>query len=99
MADLSTVYDGLNVLGQVPWKINKEILDVAKKCWEENISLGDIPTQTNYEVPEEPVMPTLPNLSGLAKDSAEYKDAMAELQKFNESRHKYKRVLQKNMVR
>jgi hypothetical protein len=41
-ADLSTVYDGLNALGRVPWKINRRVLAVAQRCWDENIALGDV---------------------------------------------------------
>ena len=56
-SDLSMVYDGLNVLGQVPWKINVAILDVARTCWDKNIPLGDLPSQTDVVVPPEPVKP------------------------------------------
>jgi DNA-directed RNA polymerase len=41
-ADLSTVYDGLNALGRVPWKINRRVLAVAQRCWDDNIPLGDV---------------------------------------------------------
>jgi hypothetical protein len=41
-ADLSTVYDGLNALGRVPWRINRRVLAVAQRCWDENIPLGDV---------------------------------------------------------
>jgi DNA-directed RNA polymerase len=41
-ADLSTVYNGLNALGRVPWKINRKVLDAAQRCWDENIPLGDV---------------------------------------------------------
>jgi DNA-directed RNA polymerase len=98
MADLSTVFDGLNVLGQVPWKINKDILEVAKRCWDENISLGDIPSQTNYEVPDEPVRPLVPSLNDMDKESPEYKEVIAEVQKFNDSRNKFNRIIQRNMA-
>ena len=46
--------DGLNVLGKVPWKINNKVLDAALKCWDDGIVLGDIPSQTDYEVPPLP---------------------------------------------
>ena len=46
--------DGLNVLGNVAWKINNKVLDAALKCWDDGIVLGDIPSQTDYEVPPIP---------------------------------------------
>ena len=39
-ANLSDLYDGLNALGRVPWKINKTILDVAQKCWDDGVDIG-----------------------------------------------------------
>lgn len=41
-ADLSTVYNGLNALGRVPWRINRKVLATAQRCWDENIPLGDV---------------------------------------------------------
>merc|ERR1719401_101188 len=53
-AELSTVMEGLNVLGNIPWKINHKVLDVAMKCWEDGIVLGDIPSRENHDVPPLP---------------------------------------------
>lgn len=98
MADLSTVFDGLNVLGRVPWRINKNILDVAKRCWDDDVALGDIPSRTDFEVPEEPDRPTQPSLLEIEKGTDEYKETLAVYQKYYEARNKFNRIIQKNMV-
>ena len=53
-ADLSKVMEGLNVLGKIPWKINHLVLDIAWKCWENGIALGDIPSRVDYDIPPLP---------------------------------------------
>jgi len=95
--DLTTVFDGLNALGRVPWKINRKILEVAQKCWEDNIPLGDIPSQTDYELPPEPQQPQSPP-PGFDKESAEYKHIISENRRYREALSKYNRIRQKNMV-
>jgi DNA-directed RNA polymerase len=96
-ADLSTIFDGLNVLGRVPWVINKKILEVGERCWNENIPLGDIPSRTDYNVPP---MPTKPDakMVALDKDSEAYKEARHEYGLYREEVLKHRRVHQKNMV-
>jgi DNA-directed RNA polymerase len=97
-ADLSTVYDGLNALGRVPWQINKKILEVANHCWENSISLGDIPPRTDYDVPKEPIRPERPSVK-LEKDAPGYKESVAEYRAYREAFTKFRRLEQKNMVR
>ncbi len=82
--------DGLNVLGRVPWVVNKSVLSAAEKCWDENIALGDIPSQTDHEVPPAPLRP-----DGFDKD---YHEAQGEFRMYREALAKHRRVHQKNMV-
>jgi len=89
-ADLSTVMDGLNVLGKVPWVINREILKVAQRCWDEGIALGDIPSRTDFELPPIPIRP---------EGDSDYKDKDGEFQRYRDALTKYRRIHQKNMVR
>lgn len=98
-ADLTTTLDGLNALGRVPWKINHRILEVAQKCWEDNIPLGDIPSQTDFELPPEPTQPDTALLSGMDKESPEYLKIITENRRYREALNKYNRIRQKNMVR
>lgn len=97
-ADLSTVFDGLNALGRVPWQINKRILDVANHCWDNSIALGDIPSQTDFDVPQEPIRPER-SATKFEKDTPAYDESVAEYRLYREALTKYRRIKQKNMVR
>ena len=88
-ADLSNVMDGLNALGQVPWKINKTILEAAQRCWDEGIVLGDIPSQQDFEVPPAPIRPDRSQSDSESGDDA--------FQKYRENMLKHRRIAQKNM--
>ncbi|EGR33869.1 hypothetical protein IMG5_034000 [Ichthyophthirius multifiliis] len=50
--DLSKVYEILNIIGKTPWRINKRVLNVMEKIWEEGGDIGEIPKKyydyTNY---------------------------------------------------
>jgi DNA-directed RNA polymerase len=81
--------DGLNVLGRVPWKINKRILKVAQTCWDDGIALGDIPSLTDFELPPAPIRPE--------GDDLDYKSADGDFQRYREKLVKYRRIDQKNM--
>lgn len=42
-ADLKSVCEVLNSIGSVPWRINKDILEVVENIWEMGGNLGEIP--------------------------------------------------------
>lgn len=93
-------FDGLNVLGRVPWIINKEVLEIAHQCWQRNIALGDIPSRDDIDVPPVPIRPErIPEEQFLDKESAAYKDGMADLRAYHEAMVRHRRAKQKNMVR
>ena len=99
-ADLSTICDGLNVLGKVPWKINKEILEVVEYCWDNDIPIGDIPSRTDLDVPSEPVYPAMtfdPDMYA-NKDHPETKEKIKLIESYRDKKAKYHRILQKNLV-
>ena len=96
VADMSTLYQGLNVLGQVPWKINQRILEVAWQCWDQNISLGDIPSRTDFDVPEEPTPPPFAP-AGVDRDSPEGREIAQQRKSYLDALNKYKRIRQRNM--
>lgn len=96
LADLSVVFDGLNALGSVKWKVNKKILQVAKECWERDIPIGDIATRTDFDLPPEPIRPEMPKFL-LDKESEDYKIYKEEQQRFQEALAKFNRIKQKNM--
>lgn len=99
-ADLTTVMNGLNVLGRVKWKINKNILSVAQQCWEQNIPLGDIPSRKDYDLPKPVVPPTPYHTYGngnIDRNDETWKQYLHDKQLYREAEMKFQRIVQKNM--
>lgn len=48
------VYDSLNAIQATRWKINTEVLAVAKSVWEAGSSLGDLPRRDDLPLPPRP---------------------------------------------
>ena len=57
LATMPTVYQGLDALGKVPWKINTELLDLVAHVWQHDLrGFPDLPSKISYEdPPEQPV--------------------------------------------
>ncbi|KAN0034801.1 hypothetical protein ACTFIV_001333 [Dictyostelium citrinum] len=53
-ADLSLIYRSLNILGETPWVINKELYHIITEAWVNGGDIGDIPKRTDFEYPEMP---------------------------------------------
>ena len=51
-ADMPLVYEGINALSRVPWRINNHTLKVVKQAWEAGGNVGDLPPV------DDPVMPS-----------------------------------------
>ena len=96
-ADLSVVFDGLNTLGRIPWKINKEIFEVAEKCWDDGVILGDIPSRDDFAVPPMPIAPEQGHIDFTDKESEAYKQAVAEYKAFRQATIRHRRIVQRNM--
>lgn len=50
-ADLARVYEGLNCLNSVRWKINTRILDVIRHFYDEGVGFGEIPSLRDADIP------------------------------------------------
>lgn len=94
-ADLSTVFKGLNMLGNIPWKINHKVLEAAEKCWDDGISLGDIPSRTDFEVPPLPEPMEYVDYHSLSEE--EQKLHLEAFRKHKDATTKHLRFKQKNM--
>jgi len=94
-ADLSKVMEGLNVLGNIPWKINHEVLNAALKCWDDGIVLGDVPSKVDYEVPPLPEGLEYRDYHSLGE--IEKKMHLEEFLKYKDALTKHNRFKQKNM--
>jgi hypothetical protein len=102
LAPLNVVFNALNALGAVPWKINTKILAAAKLCWEEGIVLGDIPSKTDFELPPFPIKPPFPeglDFRNVDRESPLYEAQMERFLEFNIKMRRYRKMAQKNMVR
>jgi DNA-directed RNA polymerase len=72
-ADLTQVYEALNFMGSVPWKINNQVYEVVKECWEvEKGGAADIPSRVNVELPPKPAL-------SMRDDPKGYKDWQRQL--------------------
>ncbi len=45
------VYEGLNTIGRVPYRINQRVHDVVLKAWEVGGGIGDLPVRVNLPEP------------------------------------------------
>ena len=64
--DMSMLYDGLNALALVPWRINKEVLKVVQKIWPTDLKhdFAGLPANSG-------LLPNTPILTGVKeKDQA-----------------------------
>ena len=53
--DLDQIFAGLDVLGKVPWRINKDIFEVMAQAWNTGEEIAGLaPLQRVFEVPERP---------------------------------------------
>ncbi|CAM9229176.1 unnamed protein product [Choristocarpus tenellus] len=53
-ANLEKVYQGLNCLGKVRWRINTQVFDVMLQAWREGRTIEGLPSRTDLPVPETP---------------------------------------------
>nr|CDQ33423.1 T3/T7-like RNA polymerase [Virgibacillus halodenitrificans] len=66
------VYDAVNALQRVPWRVNQSVLAVAEEIMERDLALG-MPQKEPYEIAPAPVPAELHGLRG-----AELREAMGE---------------------
>lgn len=51
-SDLSTLYQGLNALGEQSWCVNKNVLDAATDLWDGGGGVAGLVTKTDCDVPK-----------------------------------------------
>lgn len=66
---LEQIFSGLDVLGSVPWKINRPVFDVVSKVWNTGEALADIPAKQNLMAPVVAEKPANMDTDPRAKDS------------------------------
>ena len=45
------MYDALNFLGRVKWRINKDVYDIIQEAWEQGLTVGDLPSREDVAMP------------------------------------------------
>jgi DNA-directed RNA polymerase len=59
--DLEKVFEALNVLGKVPWKVNEDVLRVQIEAWNSGEPIANFaPLNPKYDLPPEPTDKTNP---------------------------------------
>jgi DNA-directed RNA polymerase len=48
MAQLERVFEGLNALGRLPWRINQPVLDTAQAAWDAKLAIAELPIQVDH---------------------------------------------------
>ena len=97
-SDLSMAHDGLNVLGRVPWEINKPVLEIARQCWRSGIAIGDIPSSNDFDVPPAPIkLDRIPDEVFADRESEGFKSQVIEFKAYNDALKRHNRMKQKNM--
>lgn len=51
------VYEGINYLQGVPWRINRRVLAVYQWAWDNSIAIGGLPLTSDLEIPPLPPKP------------------------------------------
>lgn len=52
-ADMGPILDGLNYLGQIPWRVNRPVLHIVKEALERGMVIGELPPNVNVPLPLE----------------------------------------------
>ncbi|KAF7563355.1 hypothetical protein G7046_g758 [Stylonectria norvegica] len=53
--DMEQVFKGVDVLGETPWRINKDVLDVMVEAWNSGVKIANIPPlDPELQLPTEP---------------------------------------------
>ncbi len=56
-AEMPDIYSSLDVLGRVPWRVNRKIFDVVKQVWENGGAATDLPARVDIPPLPVPVAP------------------------------------------
>ncbi|GAA5889219.1 hypothetical protein JCM16303_004353 [Sporobolomyces ruberrimus] len=66
---LDDVFNGLDALGSVPWKINREVFEVASTVWNSGEAIADIPPKDSLLDPVEAEVPPNVDVDPRARDT------------------------------
>lgn len=78
--EMDGILKALNLMAEVPWVINKEVLDVVLQIWEDGGNFGDLPTRTDVPLPD-------PDSPEFADDPALYHKNVRKIEQLNREFH------------
>ncbi|KAI9908787.1 hypothetical protein PsorP6_003037 [Peronosclerospora sorghi] len=78
--DIDEILKTLNLMAEVPWVINKEVLNVILQIWEDGGNFGDLPTRTDIPLPD-------PNSPEFAKNPSMYYKNVHKIEQLNREFH------------
>uniref|UniRef100_A0AAV1UA67 DNA-directed RNA polymerase n=1 Tax=Peronospora matthiolae TaxID=2874970 RepID=A0AAV1UA67_9STRA len=78
--DLDGILKALNLMAEVPWVINKEVLNVVLQIWEDGGNFGDLPTRIDVPIPD-------PNSPEFVNDPALYYKNVRKIEQLNREFH------------
>ena len=54
-ADMQVVYDAVNAMQETAWQINRPVYEVMRSLWDNQSTLGNIPSSEDEKLPETPL--------------------------------------------
>lgn len=76
--DMPRVYEAINRVQEVPWLINRKILNIAWHVWENNLKLGGVERyKQELQLPPAPTGMRRPDLKGRHRKAAEHEWGLA----------------------
>ncbi|CAH0482474.1 unnamed protein product [Peronospora belbahrii] len=78
--EMGGILKALNLMAEVPWVINKEVLNVVLQIWEDGGNFGDLPTRKEVPLPDQ-------NSPEFADDPALYYKNVRKIEQLNREFH------------
>lgn len=48
--EMPRVYDAINTIQEVPWRVNRDVYNIAMHCWESDLAIAGMPRRTKLDV-------------------------------------------------
>ncbi|RHY52498.1 hypothetical protein DYB34_000698 [Aphanomyces astaci] len=74
--EMSDVIRSLNLLADIPWVINREVLEVVMDVWKAGGDFGDLPPRRDLPMPVEPTIDAYMEIADVEARDAKFKEDM-----------------------
>lgn len=82
-ADMPAAFESLDVLGRVPWRVNKQVIDVVKAFWEKGGGVADLPGRVDIPLPLPLAAPVLDEMNTAEENERVQRAYNREMRKHN----------------